>query len=133
MKVSQLDQMKQAYEEALCIVQSNSQRVDAMKQVHARVSLSPSRSIAPLQKHVDFLRRMEPLEGQVKKIEIRRESESKKHALEAELLSAQAAHQQQVNRHFNIHRFVTLLCRSSRIFKSKWIKPNESKTPSKRA
>ena len=62
--------------------------------------------MAPLQKYVDFLRRMEPLEGQVKKIEIRRESEGKKHALEAELLSAQAAHQQQVCRHPSIHRFV---------------------------
>jgi hypothetical protein len=33
MKVSQLDQIKQAYEEAVCIAQSIRQRIDGMKQV----------------------------------------------------------------------------------------------------
>jgi hypothetical protein len=33
MKVSQLDQIKQAYEEAVCIVQSIEQRINGMKQV----------------------------------------------------------------------------------------------------
>ena len=33
MKVSQLDQIKQAYEEAVCTVQSISKRINGMKQV----------------------------------------------------------------------------------------------------
>ncbi|CAF1460702.1 unnamed protein product [Adineta ricciae] len=71
MKVSQLDQIKQAYEEAVCTVQSISQRINKMKE-----------------KHVDMLRAMEPLDQQVKKIEIRRDQEENKHKLEAELIVA---------------------------------------------
>jgi hypothetical protein len=33
MKVSQLDQIKQAYEEAVCTVQSIGQRINVMKEV----------------------------------------------------------------------------------------------------
>jgi hypothetical protein len=33
MKVSQLDQMKQAYEEAVCTIKSIGQRINAMKEV----------------------------------------------------------------------------------------------------
>ncbi|CAF1454444.1 unnamed protein product [Adineta steineri] len=78
MKVSQLDQIKQAYEEAVCTVQSIRQRIDIMKQ-----------------KHGDMLRAVEPLETQVKKIELRRTQEEKKHKLEAELILAHGVEAQQ--------------------------------------
>jgi len=71
MKVSQLDQIKQAYEQGVYTIQLLTQRVNTMKQ-----------------KHVDMLRELEPLEQEVKKIEIRRDYEEKRHELEAELISA---------------------------------------------
>ncbi|UJR23176.1 hypothetical protein I4U23_026195 [Adineta vaga] len=79
MKVSQLDQIKHAYEEAVCTVQSISQRINAMKE-----------------KHTDMIRAMEPIEQQVKKIDVRRTQEEKKHQLEAELILAHGnqAHQE---------------------------------------
>ncbi|CAF1259296.1 unnamed protein product [Rotaria sordida] len=73
MKVSQLDQIKQAYEQSVCTVQLLTQRVNTMKE-----------------KHVDMLRQLEPLEQEVKKIELRRNYEEKRHVLEAELISARA-------------------------------------------
>ena len=45
MKVSQLDQMKQAYEEGLCTVQSISKRIETMREVNIRRSLLFLRSI----------------------------------------------------------------------------------------
>lgn len=50
------------------------------------------------QKHVQMLRSIEPFERQVKKIEIRRDQETRKHALEIELTQSRAAEAQQVNR-----------------------------------
>jgi len=44
-----------------------------------------------------MLRAMEPLEREVKKIEIRRDQEGKKHTLEGELIVARGAEAQQVN------------------------------------
>jgi hypothetical protein len=44
-----------------------------------------------------MLRVVEPFDREVKKIEIRRNQESKKHALEAELILARNAEAQQVN------------------------------------
>lgn len=78
MKVSQLDQMKQAYEEGLCTVQSIRKRIDVMRE-----------------KHVQMLRSIEPFERQVKKIEIRRDQETRKHALEIELTQSRVAEAQQ--------------------------------------
>ncbi|UJR25752.1 hypothetical protein I4U23_007101 [Adineta vaga] len=71
MKVSQLDQIKQAYEQSICTVQLLTQRVNVMKQ-----------------KHFNMLRDLEPLEQEVKKIELRREYEEKRYALTNELKSA---------------------------------------------
>ncbi|CAF3335461.1 unnamed protein product [Rotaria sp. Silwood1] len=73
MKASQLDQIKQAYEQSVCTVQLLTQRVNTMKE-----------------KHVDMLRQLEPLEQEVKNIELRRDYEVKRHVLEAELISARA-------------------------------------------
>jgi hypothetical protein len=44
-----------------------------------------------------MLRAVEPLDREVKKIEIRRDQEKKKHLLEAELILARNAEAQQVN------------------------------------
>ncbi|CAF1103411.1 unnamed protein product [Rotaria sp. Silwood1] len=68
MKVSQLDQIKQAYEGAVYIVQSIYKRINNMKD-----------------RHMDMLRAIEPLEQEVKKIEIRRDQEAKTRELEIEL------------------------------------------------
>ncbi|CAF2313380.1 unnamed protein product [Rotaria sp. Silwood2] len=73
MKASQLNQIKQAYEQSVCTVQLLTQRVNTMKE-----------------KHVDMLRELEPLEQEVKKIELRRDYQEKRHVLEAELISARA-------------------------------------------
>ncbi|CAF1187029.1 unnamed protein product [Adineta steineri] len=73
MKVSQLDQMKQAYEQSICTVQLLTQRVNTMKE-----------------KHIDMLRELEPLEQEVKKIELRRDYEDERRVLEKELTLARA-------------------------------------------
>ncbi|CAF5215855.1 unnamed protein product, partial [Rotaria magnacalcarata] len=78
MKVSQLDQIKQAYEQGVCTVRLLTQRVNTMKE-----------------KHLDMLRRLEPLEQEVKKIELRRNYDEKRHLLEVELIAARAAQAQQ--------------------------------------
>ncbi|CAF2453457.1 unnamed protein product [Rotaria sp. Silwood2] len=78
MKVSQLDQIKQAYEGAVYTVQSIYQRINNMKD-----------------RHMDMLRATEPLEQEVKKIDIRRDQERKKHELEIELNVARNIEAQQ--------------------------------------
>ncbi|CAF0962841.1 unnamed protein product [Rotaria sordida] len=78
MKVSQLDQIKQAFEGAVYIVQSINQRINNMKD-----------------RHMDMLRAIEPLERDKKKIEIRRDQAEKKHELEIELNVARNTEAQQ--------------------------------------
>ncbi|CAF3357287.1 unnamed protein product [Rotaria socialis] len=87
MKVSQLDQIKQAYEQGVCTVRLLTQRVNTMKE-----------------KHVEMLRRLEPLEQEVKKIELRRNYEEKRHLLEVELIAARAdqARQELLEVHNNL-------------------------------
>ncbi|CAF3898576.1 unnamed protein product, partial [Rotaria magnacalcarata] len=88
MKVSQLDQIKQAYEQGVCTVRLLTQRVNTMKE-----------------KHLDMLRRLEPLEQEVKKIELRRNYDEKRHLLEVELIAARAAQAQQ-NKIYEIDQIV---------------------------
>ncbi|CAF3465727.1 unnamed protein product [Rotaria socialis] len=78
MKVSQLDQIKQAYEAAVYTVQSIYQRINNMKD-----------------RHEVMLRTIELLERDVKKINIRREQDKKQHELEAELILARGMETQQ--------------------------------------
>ncbi|CAF1468971.1 unnamed protein product [Adineta ricciae] len=70
MNVSQLDQMKQAYEQSIYTVDLLVQCVDAMKE-----------------KHRNMLTALEPLEQQVKRIELRRDYEEKRSVLSRELKS----------------------------------------------
>ncbi len=55
-----------------------------------------------------MLRELEPLEQEVKKIEIRRDYEDKRHGLEAELVLARAnqAHQVELQKILNIELFI---------------------------
>ena len=79
MKVSQLDQIKQAYEEGVCTVESLGRRVAGMKQ-----------------KYEEMLRVVKPLKEEIEKIEDRCNKETQKRDLETELVSARHAEAQQV-------------------------------------
>ena len=61
--------------------------------------------IAVFQRHRDLVRAMEPLQQEVKKIEIRRDREKKKVDLEAELILARTAEAQRVSHSGNARSF----------------------------